>query len=101
MREALAGDPLCARSVNDLIPELVFNSVRHGNARVIDVQLQIVDSRTLSLTVIDDGSGDLMTTRHGLGSALLDEASISWSRTRVGARTTTTSLLPFLSPSPV
>ena len=101
VREALAGDPLCARSVNDLIPELVFNSVRHGNARVIDVQLQIVDSRTLSLTVIDDGSGDLMTTRHGLGSALLDEASINWSRTRVGARTTTTSLLPFLSPSPV
>lgn len=93
---ALAEDPLCARSVNDLIPELVFNSVRHGSARAIEVQLEIVDFRTLSLTVIDDGSSDLMTTRYGLGSALLDEASITWSRTRLGARTTTTCLLPVL-----
>jgi hypothetical protein len=55
----------------------------------------------VSLTVIDDGVSDLMTNRHGLGSALLDEASINWSRTRLGARTTTTCLLPILSPSQV
>ena len=100
-RGALAVDPLCARSVNDLIPELVFNSVRHGRARAINVQFQVVDSRTVSLTVIDDGVSDLMTNRHGLGSALLDEASITWGRTRLDARTTTTCLLPILSPSQV
>lgn len=100
-REALAFDPLCARSVNDLIPELVFNAVRHGSARAIDVQLAIVDRRTLSLTVIDDGSNSLAATRYGMGSALLDEASITWSRMRRGARTTTTCLLPFLRPSAV
>jgi signal transduction histidine kinase len=99
-RESLEFDRLCARSVNDLVPELVFNSVRHGRAHAIDVQLQIADFRTLSLTVIDDGSDDLITTRYGLGSALLDEASLNWSRTRLGNRTTTRCLLPVLSPSP-
>jgi signal transduction histidine kinase len=100
-RASLAGDPLTARSVNDLIPELVFNSVRHGSAREIDVQLEFADARTLSLTVIDDGGSDLTMTHYGLGSALLDEASITWSRTRLDTRTTTTCLLPILSLSQV
>jgi hypothetical protein len=40
-------------------------------------------------------------THYGLGSALLDEASITWSRTRLDTRTTTTCLLPILSLSQV
>lgn len=97
--DALSRDPLCARTVNDLIPELVFNSVRHGHAHSIEVLLEIPDTRTLSLTVIDDGGGDLITTRYGQGSALLDEASITWTRTRIDACTTTTCLLPLFIPS--
>lgn len=97
---ALAGDPLCARSVNDLLPELVFNSIKHGKARSITVQLEIADERTLRLTVIDDGDSDLITSRYGLGSALLDEASISWTRTREHGCTTTSCLLPFMACSP-
>lgn len=97
-REALESDPLTARSVNDLIPELVFNSVRHGSARAIEVQLEISNFRTLSLTVIDDGSGDLAVTRYGLGSALLDEASLTWRRTRLDTCTMTTCLLPIIDP---
>jgi hypothetical protein len=97
--DALSHDPLCARTVNDLIPELVFNSVRHGQARSIEVLLEIPDTRTLSLTVIDDGSADLITTRYGLGSAILDEASITWTRTRIDTCTTTACLLPLFIPS--
>lgn len=96
-REALSVDPLCTRSVNDLVPELVFNSVRHGHASTVDVRLEIADHKTLSLTVSDDGRSDLIENRHGLGSALLDEAAITWSRTRHRSRTTTVCLLPVLS----
>lgn len=95
-RDALAGDPLCARSVNELIPELVFNSVRHASATSVAIRLEAADYRTLCLSVIDNGSGEVSTTRHGLGSALLDEASINWTRTRRGASTTTRCLLPVL-----
>ncbi len=96
-RDALASDPLCARSVNDLIPELVFNSIRHGSATAIDVRLEIEDARTLSLSVLDNGGGDPMPTHYGLGSTLLDEASITWTRSRSDACTTTTCQLPFVS----
>lgn len=96
-REALLGDPLCARSVNDLVPELVFNSVRHGGAKAIDVRLELKDPRTVSLSVTDDGSSDLNEAHHGLGSALLDDSSITWTRTRLGNQTITTCLLPVIS----
>ena len=98
-KEALARDPLCARSVNDLIPELVFNSVRHGSASAIEVRVEVAGPRTLSLSVIDDGSGGLDATHYGLGSTLLDEASITWTRTRGAGSTTTTCLLPCLGPN--
>lgn len=96
-RDALAGDPLCARAVNDLIPELVFNSIRHGGATAIDVRLEVADARTLSLSVGDNGSGDLTSSRYGLGSTLLDEATVHWTRSRSETGTTTTCLLPFLN----
>lgn len=97
-RAALAADPICARSVNDLIPELVFNSVRHGGATRINIKLEQEDERTLRLSVIDDGRTELNTTHHGLGTTLLGEASITWSRTRENGRTTTTCLLTCLRP---
>jgi hypothetical protein len=84
--------------VNDLIPELVFNSIRHGKAHSITVTLEVADSRVLSLSVVDDGTADITPARHGLGSALLDEASMTWSRARLGDCTATTCLLPFASP---
>lgn len=93
-RNALKGDPLCARSVNELIPELIFNSIRHGGADSIEIRLGSADERTLRLSVIDDGVNDLVTSRYGLGSALLDEASITWTRTRNEDHTETICLLP-------
>ena len=96
-REALAGDPLCARSVNELIPELVFNSIRHAHATSIAIKLEVADHRTVCLGVHDNGSGQLNETRHGLGSALLDEVAIAWTRKRRGEVTETTCLLPVLA----
>jgi hypothetical protein len=96
VKQALSVDSLCAGSVNDLIPELVFNSVRHGSATAVKVELEIADTRTLCLTVIDNGADEINALRYGLGSALLDDSSISWTRTRGGEHTTTTCMLPCL-----
>ena len=97
VKQALAIDSLCARSVNDLIPELIFNSVRHGSATAIKVELEMADTRTLCLTVTDDGLNYKIETPYGLGSALLDDSSISWTRSRCGELTTTTCMLPSLN----
>lgn len=96
-RQALVADRLCATAVNDLVPELVFNSFRHGSATSIEIRLALDDPRTLALTVTDDGALDPRQVREGLGTRLLDEAAITWSRTRDGDRTRTTCLLPCTS----
>lgn len=93
-REALDADRLCAAAVNDLVPELVFNSFRHGRATSIEIRLDLDDPRTLALTVTDDGALDPRQVCEGLGTRLLDEAAITWSRTRDGERTRTACLLP-------
>jgi signal transduction histidine kinase len=98
-KELLLEDSLCARSVNDLIPELVFNSVRHGKAGSIEVRIELADPRTLSLSVIDNGNANITSPHYGLGTALLDQASITWSRTRSDTHTSTTCLLPILRTS--
>lgn len=94
VRKALTADGLCATAVNDLVPELAFNSFRHGKASTIDIRMELADPRTLALTVTDDGHEESGQTQDGLGTRLLDEASISWSRTRGGSLTQTICLLP-------
>lgn len=93
-RAALEADGLCAFAVNDLIPELVFNSYRHGKATAIEIHLTVHDERTLLLVVADNGRPDPREAGRGVGSNLLDEASISWVRERVGDCTVTSCLLP-------
>lgn len=94
--ELLEADALCARAVNDLIPELVFNGFRHGKATRVDVRLALMEPRILELVVSDNGSLDPRSVRQGMGSQLLDAASISWSRTSHAAGTSTACLLPCL-----
>lgn len=93
-RSAIENDALCAAAVNDLIPELVFNSFRHGKATVINIEIVLEDTRTLVLTVTDDGTFDTRATGKGMGTELLDDASMQWTRARSGDHTVTTCRLP-------
>lgn len=97
-RAAIEGDPLCARAVNDLIPELVFNGFRHGKATSIDISVALEDARALVLVVVDNGGMDPRVEGQGMGSQLLDAACMQWSRSRSSARTSTTCRLPWRAP---
>lgn len=73
-------DPVCTSILNDVIPELCFNGVKHGNAKNIQVTLSFLDDRTVALEVSNDGLTEGSASEYGFGSKLLNEASISWSR---------------------
>lgn len=93
-RRGLDADVLCANAVNDLIPELVFNSFRHGKASRITIDVHRTEARTLELVVLDNGNLDPRSTRQGLGTQLLDTACIQWTRGLVDGHTQTVCLLP-------
>jgi len=82
-------DSLCSTSIVDVIPELVFNGIKHGKATEIDLRLNLVNEQKVQLSVIDNGSFEKVESITGLGTSILNESCISWSRERSNARTIT------------
>jgi signal transduction histidine kinase len=82
-------DLLCRTSIIDVIPELVFNGIKHGKATEIDLLLELIGEERVRLSVIDNGSFEKVESATGLGTTMLNEACISWTRERSNARTVT------------
>jgi signal transduction histidine kinase len=82
-------DLLCRTSIIDVIPELVFNGIKHGKATEIDLLLELIGEERVRLSVIDNGSFEKVESATGLGTTILNEACISWTRERSNARTVT------------
>jgi hypothetical protein len=95
LESSLGTDERCLMTLNDVIPELVFNSIKHGKAQNVTMTLDVADHRTLRLTALDDGAITSDPGESGMGSRLLDTCAVQWSRVRTGERTLTTVLLPF------
>ena len=92
--DALRGDPVCLTSLNDLITELCFNSVKHGNASIIEVEVIVSEARAVRLDVRDDGELTVSYGGGGLGTRLLENCAIEWSRASVEGWTVTSVLIP-------
>lgn len=70
-----------AEQVVEIIREGISNAIRHGRAREVRVSVARL-SATLSIEVRDDGT-PLEPAHPGLGSAMLDEMCLAWSRSRL------------------
>ena len=94
---ALRGDPVCLASLNDLITELCFNSVKHGDASVIEVTVAVTQPRAVQLEVRDNGELTVSLGGGGLGTQLLENCAIDWSRTNDDGWTVTSVLIPLVT----
>ena len=99
-QEQLVCDAAAADAVVAIVGEACANAVRHGAATQFTVMADLVDPQTLRLTLADDGGGGSSgqagtagndgradrastldaTPPPGLGSRLLDEVTVAWSR---------------------
>jgi signal transduction histidine kinase len=85
----LQRDSLCMATLVDVIPELVFNAIKHGGATQVHIGLSLLSDRVLSLVVTDNGMSNLKDTKIGLGTRILNDYSISWGRERIDNKTIT------------
>lgn len=92
----LETDPRLMVTLGELVPELAFNSIKHGLATSVVFEIQIPDPKTLLLTCQDNGTRPPESSRVGLGTKLLDECAIRWSRFTKDGNTHTEIELPFL-----
>lgn len=93
-REHLIGDPVATAILIDLLTEAVSNAVRHGGATRIDVHLAQEERDVVRLSVQDDGEAATVDARAGLGTLLLEECTLEWSRTAAPAGQVLEALLP-------
>jgi two-component sensor histidine kinase len=75
-------DILCSTALLDIIPELCFNSIKHGQASEVEVSLTHINPKTILLQVKNNGLVGDKDSQKGLGTKLLDECAISWHRNR-------------------
>lgn len=101
---ALLHDQSCLSGVNDTIPELCFNAIKHANASHIEVALSWDTSRSLLITVRNDGSPPREDYRAGLGDMTLEQCGLWWCRSRQESWTVTQMSLPcvvaYTTPAP-
>jgi signal transduction histidine kinase len=87
--ELIHRDVLVGATLVDVIPELVFNAIKHGKANVIDILIRFKNEWVVELTVQDNGIYELTAVVSGLGTKILNESAISWNRERVANQTVT------------
>ena len=89
-------DAQALRCVNDLLPELVFNAIKHGCARHVRATLRMQSREALELVVRDDGVPEGSGGAGGMGTRLLGVCSIEWSRERRADECVVRAVLPVL-----
>ena len=88
-------DDHAAHAVHELVGEACVNAMKHGEASHIVVMIAVDrEARLIKLSVTNDGKPLDADARNGLGSQLLDEMCISWSRTQQGESVVTEMVLP-------
>jgi signal transduction histidine kinase len=85
--ESIHQDVMVGTTLVDVIPELVFNAIKHGKATVIDIFIGFKNESVVELAVQDNGRYELIDMGSGLGTKILNESAISWNRERVAGQT--------------
>ena len=93
--ERIQKDPLCMATLLDVIPELVFNGIKHGAATRITIAIRFKSDRVIRLTVVDNGKNQLQGSKIGLGTKILNESSMAWNRERENNSTLTSADFAF------
>ena len=78
LKKIIAKDARLSMCVNEILKEAISNAVRHGDARMANVEMKLNDSGLIEMLVTNDGTAPKANSRKGLGSSLLDELTLSW-----------------------
>lgn len=93
--DELSRDPVLMNTLRELLSELTFNAIKHGGANRVSFSVSLATENTIELTCTDNGERPSDSGRVGLGTKLLDECALSWTRQQAEIGTKTTVILPF------
>ncbi|MFM1779134.1 MAG: hypothetical protein RIS51_279 [Actinomycetota bacterium] len=94
LNRSITQRPIVAQCVLEIAREGVSNAVKHGNAKNISIEINQVEPQMLMVSVVNDGSLVNQSSEYGVGTALLEDLSHSWS---IKSEEGTTELTAFVS----
>ncbi len=92
-RAALDADAVCRTTAADVLTEGISNAIRHGGATRVTARLARMDGNLARIWIWDDGEPPRASSKRGLGSRLLDECAVRWSRQPAARRDERTELV--------
>ena len=87
LEDAITNEPLTCEATIELTRELVTNSIKHGNASKVEINITEIDSSRFSVEVTDNGKASEGSVSPGYGTKVLNELSLTWKRPRLGDTT--------------
>lgn len=90
----IQADTSASRVALDIAQEAISNAVRHGGASKAKIAVDCSGESEITLTVTNDGKPAPHKIKVGLGTNLLEECTLSWSRKSDALGTTLTCRLP-------
>ena len=83
----ITNESLTCEATIELTRELVTNSIKHGKATQVSVEISEIDPTRFLVEVIDNGSTPDPGATQGYGTKVLSELSLNWERVRSGDTT--------------
>jgi signal transduction histidine kinase len=87
LEQEITNEPLTCEATIELTRELVTNSIKHGKANKVSVELSAIDANRFRVEVSDNGLAPNPEATPGYGTKVLNELSLNWERTRLGDTT--------------
>jgi two-component sensor histidine kinase len=64
--------------VNEICKEAVSNAVRHGEAKIVDIEVDRSSDSIIFISASNDGRATDKSAIPGVGSKMFDELTIDW-----------------------
>ena len=87
LEQEITNEPLTCEAAIELTRELVTNSIKHGKATKVEINISTIDPGRFSVEVLDNGQAPDPDPTSGYGTKVLNELSLNWNRTRSGDTT--------------
>jgi signal transduction histidine kinase len=87
LEQDITNELLTCEATIELTRELVTNSIKHGKANKVSVEISAIDASRFRVEVSDNGLALNPEATPGYGTKVLNELSLNWERTRSGDTT--------------
>jgi signal transduction histidine kinase len=76
---SISANQVTSHCINEIVKESVTNAIRHGKARLVEIVIHDLNDGSIRIEITNNGDASLLGSP-GVGSQILDDITMNWSR---------------------